>query len=311
MRPGRVGVRVVGLERRVVDADACQGLEPVHVAEEAAEHLAVVVGRRRFGDDVLHATPRPVLAPHVVGALEDVRDPPDLALGVRELQLRVPHEHAGEQEVREARHRVAEAQRGGNGDRSVDRRGRHLRARADVHADDGLRLLARDEERVPVAGVDARQAEVRRDLAEAHGSHTARRVAPDLRRGELGVPERDERERDEPAAAVAAPLLDHPVVVRVDARFRELAVLGLEERLAAEARERRERQRRLDPVDVHVVEPGLGVVAARAHLVVGDRRHRHVVTVEADRGDVALVDVDEVLVDPAVGLRAASSKVCS
>jgi hypothetical protein len=37
----------------------------------------------------------------------------------------------------------------------------------------------------------------------------------------------------------------------------------------------------------------------------GDRRHRHVVAVEADRGDVALVDVDEVFVDPAVGLRSA------
>src|SRR6185437_4472729 len=33
-----------------------------------------------------------------------------------------------------------------------------------------------------------------------------------------------------------------------------------------------------------------------------DRRHRHVVAIEADRRDVPLVDVDEVLVDPAVGL---------
>jgi hypothetical protein len=54
----------------------------------------------------------------------------------------------------------------------------------------------------------------------------------------------------------------------------------------------------------HVLDARLGLVAARAHLVVGDRRHRHVVAVEAHRGDVALVDVDEVLVDPAVGLRA-------
>ena len=86
---------------------------------------------------------------------------------------------------------------------------------------------------------------------------------------------------------------------------RELAVLRLEERLAAEARERREAERRLDPVHLHVVDARLRVVATGAHLVVGDRRHRHVVAVEADRGDVALVDVDEVFVDPAVGLRAA------
>src|SRR6476469_5323875 len=52
--------------------------------------------------------------------------------------------------------------------------------------------------------------------------------------------------RRTPAAAVPAPLLHHPVVVRRDARRRELTVLGLEERLAAEARERRERERGLD-----------------------------------------------------------------
>ena len=51
--------------------------------------------------------------------------------------------------------------------------------------------------------------------------------------------------------------------------------LGLGERLAAEPRERREAQRRLDPVHVHVLEAGLRVVAAGAHLVVGDRRQRH------------------------------------
>ena len=89
---------------------------------------------------------------------------------------------------------------------------------------------------------------------------------------------------------VAAPLLDHPVVVRVHARERELAVLGLEERLAAEAREGREAQRRLDVVERPCRRArAFGLVAAGAHLVVGDRRHRHVVAVEADRGDVALV----------------------
>ena len=146
--------------------------------------------------------------------------------------------------------------------------------------------------------------EVGRDLAEAHGAHAARGVAAHLGGRQLGVPERDDAQRDEPAAAVAAPLLDHPVVVGHDAGLRELLVLRLEEGLAAEARERREAQGGLDPVDLHVRDAGLGLVAAGPHLVVGDRRHRHVVAVEADRGDVALVDVDEILVDPAVGLRA-------
>src|SRR5581483_12098366 len=109
-------------------------------------------------------------------------------------------------------------------------------------------------ERVPVPAVDARQPEVGRDLAEAHGLAPTRRVPPYLGGGERRVPQRDERERDEPPAAVAATLLDHPVVVGGHARLGELAVLGLEERLAAEARERRERQRRLGPVEVHVLE---------------------------------------------------------
>ena len=97
--PGRVGVRVVGLEGDVVDADAVERLEPVAVVEEAAVDLAVVVGRRRVRHEVLHAAPRAVLAPHVVGPFEHVRQPADLAFGVRELQRREAHEHAREQEV--------------------------------------------------------------------------------------------------------------------------------------------------------------------------------------------------------------------
>jgi hypothetical protein len=133
--------------------------------------------------------------------------------------------------------------------------------------------------------------------------HAALGIASNLRRRERGIPERHDDQRDEAALAVAAPFVDHPVVVREDARVRELAVFRFEERLAAEARERRERQRRVDPVHLHVVDARLRLVATRAHLVVGDRRHCHVVAIEADGGDVTLVDVDEILVDPAVGLR--------
>ncbi len=68
----------------------------------------------------------------------------------------------------------------------------------------------------------------------------------------------------------AAPLLDHEVVVRDDARLGELLVLGLEEGLAAEAGEGREAQRGVDPVRLVVGDAGLGVVAAGAHLVVSD-----------------------------------------
>ncbi len=139
-------------------------------------------------------------------------------------------------------------------------------------------------------------------LAEAHRPHAARRVASHLGGGQLGVPQRDEAERDQAATGVAAPLLDHPVVVGLHARQTELLVLALEERLAAEPREGREAHRRLDPAGVHVGEACLRVVAAGAHVVVGDRRERHLLSRVPDGRDHALVRVDEVLVHPAVDL---------
>ena len=138
--------------------------------------------------------------------------------------------------------------------------------------------------------------------------HTARTPRAALRRTSAAAfsasHKRDDAEREEPAPAVAAPLLDHEVVVGDDARLGQLLVLGLEEGLAAEAGEGREAQAGLHPVGLVVGDARLRFVAAGSHFVVGDRGHRHVVAVEADGGDVALVDVDEVLVDPAVGLGA-------
>ncbi len=143
---------------------------------------------------------------------------------------------------------------------------------------------------------------MRWDLAEADGAHPASGVAPHLGGRSLRVPERDEAQRQEAPTAVAAPLLDHEVVVGVHAGCGQLSVLGLEEGLPAEAREGGEAQAGLDPVRLHVGDARRGFVAAGPHFVVGDGRHGHVVAVEADGGHVALVDVDEVLVDPAVGL---------
>ena len=75
---------VVGLEGDAVGTDDVERVEPVLVAEEAAVDLAVEVGGRRLGDDVLHAAPGAVLAPHVVHPLEDVGQPADLPLRVGE-----------------------------------------------------------------------------------------------------------------------------------------------------------------------------------------------------------------------------------
>jgi hypothetical protein len=130
-----------------------------------------------------------------------------------------------------------------------------------------------------VVGVVHRgQPEERRDLAEADGAHAPLRVAPHLLGGQLGVPQRNEGERDEPALGLGpAPLLDHPVVVGLDAEQPELLVLGLGEGLAAEPGEGREAERRLEVVDVHVLEAGLDRVGAGAHVLVGDALHGHLV----------------------------------
>ena len=159
---------------------------------------------------------------------------------------------------------------------------------------------ARGEKRVPVAAVDAGQPQVRRDLGEADGMAAAGGVAAHLGGGQLGVPQRDDAQRHEMPVGGTAPLLDHPVVVGVHAGLAELAVRGLGEGLPAEAGERGEAQRHVGVVVEHVLHASDRVVAARAHLVVGHRRHRHLVAAVADRGDVALVDVDEVFEHPAV-----------
>ena len=64
----------------------------------------------------------------------------------------------------------------------------------------------------------------------------------------------------------AAPLVDVPVVVGPDHRQRDVLVLGAGEQLAAELRERREAQRAEHAVGVHVLDPLVDVVAARAQL---------------------------------------------
>jgi hypothetical protein len=75
-------VRVVGLERDVVLADGVDVLQAVRIVEEAAVDVRVVVLRRRALHLVGHAAPPAVVFPHLVGALEHVRDPTDLAFAV-------------------------------------------------------------------------------------------------------------------------------------------------------------------------------------------------------------------------------------
>ena len=154
-----------------------------------------------------------------------------------------------------------------------------------------------------VAGiVHGGQAEEGRDLAEAHGPDTAVCVAAHFGGGQLGVPQRDKGQRDQASLGLGpAPLIDHPVVVGLDAQEGELLVLGLGEGLTAEPREGGEAERGLEVVGVHVLEPGLHLVGARSHVLIGDAPHGHLVAGHPDGG----VDPEqrslEVLVVPPVG----------
>ena len=197
-------------------------------------------------------------------------------------------QHAREEQVDQAGDAVAEDDGGRHRVGSVGRCLGRLGARADVHGDDRAGLLAGLEERVPVAGVDARQVEVGRELAEGDGAHAAGRVATHVLGRELGIPERDQRQRQQPAAARAAPLVDHPVVVGLDAGQPEVAILGPEEQLAAEPGQVREAELGLDPVEVHVGQAGRRLPATGAHVVVGHGLELDLVRRVAGRGDRAL-----------------------
>ena len=167
-----------------------------------------------------------------------------------------------------------------------------------MHAEQGARLLARGEERVPVAGVDPRQVEIAGQLAERHGPDAARRVATNLRRRQLGVPEWHETQWKQAAAALAAPLVDHPVVVGAHAELGELAVLAPEEDLARESRVVRVTELGLDVVEVHVGQAFGHLPAPRPHVVERDGGQGDVFGVETGRRHVALHRGPCVLVVP-------------
>ena len=149
----------------------------------------------------------------------------------------------------------------------------HVGRRADVHRDHQAQLVRGREDRVPVAVLvmDRRQPELGRLLREREGRHALGRHPVHLLDRELRVPHRDQHQRDVAAGRRTAPILDHPVVPRLQAGEAEFAVTRLHEQLPAEPRQRREAQRREDAGLVHVLDPGLRVVTARPHLGV---RHR-------------------------------------
>ncbi len=142
-----------------------------------------------------------------------------------------------------------------------------------MHGDRGVGLLAGLPEHVPVAGVERGEAELGRVLAEGDGVAALGGAPPNLGRGRVRVPQRDEGQRHQASLArAAAPLVDHPVVVDLEAGEGELLVFPFGEPLAGEARKG---VRVVDPdllvVGVHVGEAGRLVIGARPEVLV-DRR---------------------------------------
>ena len=173
-----------------------------------------------------------------------------------------------------------------------------VRRRADVHGQHVAGVVAGRQHRVPEVGVDRRQPELGRVLGEGDGLAAEGGGPLDLLGRGGRVPQRDDHHRDEPTGVVAGQLFEDEVVPRLHAGEREVLVLGLVEHLTAVAGERREEERRQDEALVHVGDPGGGLVAALAHVVVGDRLGRELLAGLAGDGVEAGRDDLSVLVDP-------------
>ncbi len=214
VRPVRVGVRVVDLDGDAVHADVARELHADGVGD-VAEHDVLHEHLARHLRAEVRAGPRLVHAVRVVEALEEVGDPPDATLGQRDGEVGELLEHRRVDEVGRALHDVHRLEHDHHVDRRVDRGHHELARRADVHADDRPVVRARLPDRVPVIGVQARQAERLGVLRERDRVATLLRHPPDLGRARLRVPDHRDRERDEALGRVPAPLVDVPVVVRL------------------------------------------------------------------------------------------------
>ena len=140
---------------------------------------------------------------------------------------------------------------------------------ADVQRQDHVLVAQRLEHGVPVAGQEAREVLGMRRLEEADRPAALLGDAMDLLHGQIDVPHRDDAERDEPARVGAAPLVDGPVVVRLEHHERDLLVMRLVEGAGVPARHGREAHRRQHAVDVHVPDPLVDVEAAGPQFGVG------------------------------------------
>ena len=72
---------IIGLEHHVVDTDRVERTKPERIAEERAVHVGCEVAAWRVGETLADPRIRAVVVPDGVESLQEVRDPPDIALG--------------------------------------------------------------------------------------------------------------------------------------------------------------------------------------------------------------------------------------
>src|SRR5690606_15834315 len=145
---------------------------------------------------------------------------------------------------------------------------------------------------------ERRQAQSDGVLGECDRPGTLGGTAVDLFRRLGRVPQRHDHEGDESVRVGTGPLVEVAVVPRLDRQQCELLVLAFEEHCAGEPGKGRETQRRLNPVDVHILYAGIDVVTTGKHVGVPGRVHTvflRLVTRDRVQADVR---IDPTLVVP-------------
>src|SRR5215211_8174864 len=233
--PRAVGVRVIRLPAHVVDVELVEQLHPDPVLDEAAQDAFPEQLARPESLRLLVAHPRVVAVEGVLTPLQEVRDPPDVTFGQREAQLREAVPEVGPQQVAEREDAHRRRQVHGDRRRGIGRGRRALRGRPDVAAQHRSGVGARREQGVPRVGVDAGHAEASGVLRERDRVTALAVEAPHLFGGRLDVEQRQDPARDETLRMRAAPLVDVPVVVRLDHDEVDVAVRAGIQDLAREA----------------------------------------------------------------------------
>ena len=95
-----------------------------------------------------------------------------------------------------------------------------------MEVDDGARLGAGGQDGLPVTGMEGREAQLARVLAERNGLEAPGRVRLDHLRPDLGVQEPRDLARDDAVGKGPGPLLEMPIVPGAYRSHGQLLVLG-------------------------------------------------------------------------------------